>query len=240
MNGPKPALPGGIAAILFDLDDTLLTTRLDTFLPGYIQALARHVASVVDPGKLVECLMKATRIMSARHDPTLTNQQVFDRNFFPDIGVPAETLTPVFEDFYLNTFPALQALTTPRPAARSVVQAAFARVTDVVIATQPVFPLTAIRQRLAWAGVDDFPYRLVTAYENMHTCKPDPAYYQEIAARVGVPATECLMVGNDLDQDIAPAASAGMFTYHILPDGESEPAVRSGDLTRLLRWLTTA
>lgn len=238
VNAPTSALPVGIKAILFDLDDTLLTTRLGTFLPGYFRALTKHLAGVVDPKTLVDSLMEATAVMSARHDPRLTNQQVFERHFFPRIGIPAQTLLPLFETFYATGFPALRPLTSQRPLARPVVAAAFARFGDVVIATQPVFPMAAILQRMAWAGVDGFPYRLVTAYENMHTCKPDPAYYLEIAARIGRSPFECLMVGNDLDQDIAPAASAGIATFHVQDDGGIEAGGNSGDLARLLRLLT--
>jgi len=43
------------------------------------------------------------------------------------------------------------------PEARSVVQAVFDAGYDVVIATNPLFPDTAIRQRMEWADVAEFP-----------------------------------------------------------------------------------
>ncbi len=238
MNHVQAALSQSIKAVLFDLDDTLLTTRLGTFLPGYFRALTRHLSGVVDPKTLIDSLMEATAIMTRRHDPGLTNQEVFDRHFFPRIGIAREMLTPLFDEFYATGFPALRQLTSQRPEARPVVDAAIARYDDVVIATQPVFPMTAIHQRMAWAGVDGLPYRLVTAYENMHTCKPDPAYYQEIANRIDKQPGHCLMVGNDLDQDIAPAALAGMATFHIVEDVGQPPGAHSGRLADLLVLLT--
>jgi FMN phosphatase YigB (HAD superfamily) len=208
-----------IKAILFDLDDTLLTTNLDTFLPGYFGALSNKVSAVVPPKTLIQALMAATRLMAAPHDPALTNQQVFEADFFPRLGVAESTLRPLFDSFYREDFPRLRSLTSPRPEARAVVQAAFRNVSFVVIATQPVFPLIAIRQRMDWAGIGDLPFQMVTGYENTHACKPMPAYYLEIASFLGVPPAACLMVGNDPTQDIAPAHDAGMATFWITPPG---------------------
>ena len=223
-----------ITAILFDLDDTLLTTNLDTFLPGYFQLLSAKLSALVPPKSLIEALMASTRLMSDPHDPALTNQQVFDADFFPRIGVAESALRPLFEEFYRDDFPRLRSLTSPRPEARAVVQAAFRCCRHVVIATQPVFPLVAIQQRMDWAGIGDLPYRLVTGYENMHTCKPMPDYYLEIASFLGCPPEECLMVGNDPTQDISPADRAGMATYWITTSRKGAPlGYKHGTLIQL-------
>jgi FMN phosphatase YigB (HAD superfamily) len=223
-----------INAILFDLDDTLLTTNLDAFLPGYFQLLSTRLASHVPPKAFVQALLASTRLMSSPHDPALTNQQVFEADFFPRIGVAESTLRPIFEEFYREDFPRLRSLTSPRPEARAVVQSAFRRSRHVVIATQPVFPLVAIQQRMNWAGVADLPYRLITSYENMHTCKPMPEYYLEIASFLGCSPEECLMVGNDPDQDIDPAQRAGLATFRITASGEG---TLPGDACRTLTQL---
>ena len=230
-----------INAILFDLDDTLLTTNLDTFLPGYFRALSAKLYALVPPKALIQALMASTRTMADPHDLALTNQQVFEADFFPRIGVAESRLRPIFDDFYRDDFPRLRSLTSPRPEARAVVQDAFRCFRHVVIATQPVFPLVAIQQRMDWAGVGDLPYRLVTSYENMHTCKPMPGYYLEIASFLGCPPEECLMVGNDADQDIGPAHDAGMATYWITKSRTRDPlAYKRGSLTLLGEILAAA
>ena len=224
-----------INAILFDLDDTLLTTNLDAFLPGYFKALSDKLSALVPPKALIQALMASTRIMANPHDLALTNQQVFEADFFPRIGVAESTLRPLFDEFYRDDFPRLRSLTSPRPEARALVQAAFRCFSHVVIATQPVFPLVAIQQRMEWAGVGDLPYRLVTAYENTHTCKPMPGYYLEIASVLGCPPEECLMVGNDPDQDIGPAQRAGMATYLVTTSADRPPLGQKGGSLTLLR-----
>ena len=52
----------------------------------------------------------------------------------------------------------------------------------------------------------------------MHAAKPQPAYYREILAAVGVEPGRALMVGDDWKNDIIPAATAGLFTFWIAPD----------------------
>jgi len=72
--------------------------------------------------------------------------------------------------------------------------------------------MTALRQRLEWAGLDPDGFELITAYENSGYCKPNPAYYTEIAQKLGVDPGQCLMVGNDAREDLA-AGKAGMDVF---------------------------
>jgi len=204
-----------IRAILFDLDDTLLDSDMNTFLPHYFRALCGKLGKLVPPDTLTRQIMSSTQRMIQDTDPTRTNEQVFADDFFPKIGYPREELLPQFAEFYERDFPMLKRYTQPRPEARAIVAECFRRGYDVVIATSPVFPLRAVEHRLEWAGVLDFPYALITTYENMHTCKPSPRYYLEIAGRIGRKPEECIMVGNDAEADIAPAAQAGMRTFYL-------------------------
>ncbi len=214
-----------IRAILFDLDATLLDNDMRTFLPPYFRALCSRVGDLIPPDKLTRQLMESTQRMIQNTDPTRTNQEIFAADFFPKIGHSPEELTPLFADFYEHDFPLLRKYTRPRPEARQVVQECFDRGYDVVIATSPVFPLRAVQHRLEWAGVADFPYALITTYENMHTCKPHPRYYLEIAERIGRAPAECIMVGNDPEADIVPAAQAGMRTFYVVYDEAESRAV---------------
>ena len=151
-----------IRTILFDLDDTLLDSDMQAFLPYYFRALCGKLASLVPPDTLVREVLASTQRMIQNTDPSRTNEQVFADDFFPRIGYSRNELMPVFEEFYERDFAALKKHTQPRPDARSVVAECFERGYDVVIATNPVFPLRAVEHRLEWAGVLDFPYALIT------------------------------------------------------------------------------
>jgi len=161
-----------IKTILFDLDDTLLDNAMETFLPRYLEALTPRMAHLIPPHRFVEQLMSSTRVMARNTDPARTNRQVFMEDFFSRVGHPPEVLMPIFEAFYAHDFGRLRIYASARPEARAIMKEVFAQGYTVVIATNPVFPLTAIEQRLEWAGVRDFDYALITSYENMHAAKP--------------------------------------------------------------------
>jgi HAD superfamily hydrolase (TIGR01549 family) len=219
-----------IKAILFDLDDTLLVNSMEAFVPAYFQALARYMAHLVAPERLITELLRATRVMEAKDGNGPTNEEAFDAVFYPALGYEKAALQPIFEKFYAEEFPKLQAMTRPVPEARPLVEWAFAHGLQVVIATNPFFPRTAIEQRLAWAGVpvSEFDYMLVTSYEIMHATKSSPAYYREIVERLGRRPHECLMVGDDWKLDMLPAASAGLLIYWITHDNDVPPSIPPG------------
>jgi FMN phosphatase YigB (HAD superfamily) len=231
-----------LRAILFDLDDTLLENNMDRFLKGYFGLLAPHVAHLVPPEQFMPALLAATHTMVEHTDPTITNQQAFIADFFPRVGRAAEEMMPVFDDFYATQFGKLRDLTHPKPEARAAVQAAFDAGCDVVIATNPLFPETAIRQRMEWANIAEFSYKLVTSYEVMHSAKPHTRYYTEIVRRIGRAPGECVMVGDDWENDLTPAVQAGLRAYRLNTTGDtpSDLPTARGTLMQFDEWLDRA
>ena len=208
-----------IRAVLFDLDDTLLENNMDLFMREYFDLLTPHMVHLVSPEKFISSLLHATYRMIKNSDPDITNRQAFIDDFFPRVGQTAKEMMPLFDDFYAVQFGKLRAFTRPNPSARVAIQTAFDIGCDVVIATNPIFPESAIRQRMEWAGISDFPFKLVTSYEIMHSTKPSYRYYEEILEYISRSADECIMVGDDWGNDITPAMKAGLqvFWVHTMP-----------------------
>jgi FMN phosphatase YigB (HAD superfamily) len=207
----------GPLAILFDLDDTLLANPMDTFVPAYFRALTSFMAGELPPGLLIDQLLLATRAMESNCDPARTNEQAFADAFFPALGRDPAELASIFDRFYRDAFPGLRSLTAPVPGALEAVRWAIGAGRQVVIATNPLFPRTAIVQRMAWAGLTlaELPVALVTTYENMHATKVRPAYYEEVAERLGRRPEECVMVGDNWMWDVAHSTAAGMAAWWI-------------------------
>lgn len=199
-----------VKAILFDLDGTLLESNMDVFLPHYFKLLSARVAHLLPPGEFMAHLMQASNAM-VNNDGRATNEEVFAAAFFPLVGHPREKAESAFEDFYTHDFPTLRQYTRRKPEARRVVRQAFDLGCDVVVATNPLFPATAIEQRLEWAGVADFPYRLVTTFENSRAAKPNLFYFEQILETIGHLAEESLVVGDE-DMDMV-AAHLGCLTF---------------------------
>lgn len=215
-----------LKAILLDLDDTLLVNPMDLFVKTYLQALAGFLADHVPPEQLVTELLRATQVMAANDGRGPTNEEVFAAAFYPALGRERADLEPLFHRFYAEEFPKLKRITRPAPEGRAIVRWAFDRDLQVAIATNPLFPRTAIEQRLDWAGVgaDEFPYSLVTTYEDMHAAKQNPAYYREILGRLGREPQECLMVGDNWEWDVAPTTAMGMRAWWVSGDGAEPPS----------------
>ncbi|EGO61739.1 HAD family hydrolase [Acetonema longum] len=201
-----------IQSVLFDLDGTLLPLDQQEFVKVYLNLLGRHVAPYADPKKFVGQLLSSTGVMIANRDKVKTNKAVFYEDFLPKIGVAEEVLAPALDLFYEQHFGQVRSVTQPSPAARQAVLAAIHAGCDVVVATNPIFPGNAVEQRLEWAGVADLDFKLITSYENSCFCKPHPEYYLEIADRIGRHPSECLMIGNDVEEDLI-AGIVGMKTY---------------------------
>jgi HAD superfamily hydrolase (TIGR01549 family) len=201
---------GQLKAILFDLDGTLIDVDLSQFIPGYLKLLANCVAHLITPKKMVPAMLKAFEFVNKNYGK-ITNEEAFIEAFFPVEGYQREDIQPLFDKFYRENFKELQKFTKKKPEARKVVQTAFNNGYKVVIATTPVLPLTAIEQRLDWAGIGDFPYDLITSIENSRATKPDLLYYQLIFKYLKLSATECIMVGDE-DKDMV-CANLGSKTF---------------------------
>jgi FMN phosphatase YigB (HAD superfamily) len=204
-----------LKTILFDLDGTLLPIDTDRFVAQYMKALAAHVGHLVPPAQLVEQIMASTYAMIRDTDPERANAQVFAEDFFPKVGHSEATLMPVFDEFYRTKFPALRSACPVLPGiAREVVQTAVDKGYEIALCTNPLFPREAIEERMRWIGVLDMPWRIVSTYEQMHACKPQSAYYQEVLTRIGRAPEECLMVGNDVEED-GVAAKLGTRVFFV-------------------------
>lgn len=228
-----------LKAVLFDLDDTLLGNNMDTFIPRYFALLGKYAERYMPRDQFLQELMFCTQAMIANTDTAVSNRTAFWSAFQERTGLDPAEMEPFFEIFYAEQFSQLEAVTTQKACASELLQLCFDCGLKVVIATNPMFPRIAIEQRLAWAGipVTAFQYDLVTTYETMHATKPHPAYYREILSRIQVEPAEALMVGDDWENDIVPAAAVGCLAYWISEAGASPPddtlLAGSGSLGRL-------
>ncbi|UCD99946.1 MAG: HAD-IA family hydrolase [Chloroflexota bacterium] len=230
--------------LLLDLDDTCLGNSMETFIPAYLQALGDYLSDHFPPEKLAAALLSSTQDMFANTCPDRTLKDVFDQSFYPQLGIDPKEYQDMFDSFYEEEFPGLQKLTQFRPEAVEVVEEAIRRNYSIVIATNPLFPLTAIRQRLGWAGLDPekYPFRLIPSYETAFFAKPNPAFYAELLSRLGWPEGPVVMVGDNFEHDIAAARLFGFGTYWVTTNEHPPAKVTDtqsgyGPLKELLSWI---
>ena len=191
-----------IDTVLFDLDGTLLPMDQDQFLELYMKALAKTFApGGYDPKLLVSSVWKGTGAM-VKNDGSMSNRERFWQVFSQAMGEDMLEKETVFEDFYRNQFAEAKAATGFQPLSGKVVRLLRSKGYTVALATNPLFPQVATLRRMGWAGLSPEDFDLVTTYEADTYCKPNLDYYRSVLERLGKEPGQCMMVGNDVDEDM--------------------------------------
>lgn len=201
-----------LKVVLFDLDGTLLPMDQDVFVKTYFGLLAKRMTQYgYKPDELVKAIWQGTKAMM-KNDGSRLNEEVFWEVLVSIYGEECLKSQPYFDDFYHNEFIGVKDICGFNPLASVAVERIKKAGYRVTLATQPIFPQIATENRLKWAGLDYSDFELVTTYENIGFTKPVPEYYKEVCSRLGVDPSECLMVGNDVDDDMV-TEDLGMQTF---------------------------
>ncbi len=175
------------------------------------------------------------------NDGSMTNEHRFWSTFTGREGEEMRRLEPVFEDFYKNEFIAAKKATFHNPEAQSCIRLLKEKGYRVVLATNPLFPRIATLNRMKWAGLQEEDFELITTYENSSYCKPNREYYRAILKEIGKEPSECIMVGNDIQDDMC-ASELGMETYLLMDciikkDGADISCYRQGVFKELAEYI---
>lgn len=230
-----------LTTVLFDLDGTLLPMDQDQFTKAYFGALAkRMVPQGYNPEQLVAAIWAGTKEM-IKNTGAETNEKVFWKKFCQLFGEEAQKDEPKFAEFYKTDFDNAQADCGFNEKSAEVVRLAKKKGYQVALATNPIFPAIATEKRIRWAGLSPDEFSFFSSYENSHYSKPNPDYYREILERLGLKAEECLMVGNDVDEDMV-AATLGMQVYLVTDcminkSGADISAYPHGTMAQLLDYI---
>ncbi|ACL70554.1 Haloacid dehalogenase domain protein hydrolase [Halothermothrix orenii H 168] len=176
--------------------------------------MTREFLDLASPEEFIKILMKSTEDM-INNDGQKVNRVVFEESFFKllEVNNPEEIMAR-FDKFYRERFPYLGEGLEVDNTSCKIIEMLKKKGYGLVLATNPVFPPEAIRERLSWSGLkaDDFDF--ITHYNNMHYCKPNLKYYKEILKNIGATPSRCYMVGNDVEEDMV-AGRLGIKTYLI-------------------------
>jgi FMN phosphatase YigB (HAD superfamily) len=201
-----------ITSVLFDLDGTLLPMDQDVFVKDYFSRLAAKLAPRgYDPKQLIDTIWRGTAAM-VKNDGSKTNEEAFWECAVSVYGEKILQDKHLFDEFYEEEFDKIKAVCGYDPAAAEIVCALKEKGICVVLATNPIFPARATQWRMAWAGLTPEDFALYTTYENSRYCKPNPDYYQELLNKLNLDPKNCLMVGNDVGEDMI-ARRLGMQVF---------------------------
>ena len=211
-----------IKAILFDLDGTLLPMNQDEFIGAYKSGLITAAAKRgYDPKRMGGAIL-AGLVAMIKNASDMTNEEVFFKVLVGEYGESVMNDVDMFDEFYQTDFQKIQEVCSLNPRTKEIIERIKSRGMRVVLATNPLFPAVATESRIRWAGLDKSDFELVTTFENSHRTKPNPDYYREVLDKIGLSPEECVMVGNDVGDDMV-AERLGLRVF-LLTDCLINPA----------------
>jgi len=233
----------GITTILFDLDGTLLPMDQDTFAKAYVKGLTVAAEPVgYSPMILGTAIMAGTAAM-IKNTGEKTNEDVFWYVLEKTYGESIQNDRHIFDEFYATDFQKIKDICGFAPRAAELIQNIKEKGYRVALATNPLFPKVATESRIRWAGLNPEDFELYTTFETSHYCKPNLDYYREVLNELQVSAEECLMIGNDVSEDMV-AEQLGMkvflLTDCLINKKETDISVYPhGDMDALFRFIDT-
>lgn len=234
-----------IKHILFDLDGTLLPMDQDEFVKFYMPLLAKSYIETgvqVDPKEFIGAVWKGYEAM-VKNDGSRTNREAFWSYTEALMPISPEESEKLALRFYDGDFNQAARATSPSPFSDQIVKAAKKRGLHAYLATNPVFPRCATMNRIRWAGMDAEDFELITTYEDQCYCKPNVEYFRTILDDLKLDPAECLMVGNDVEEDLV-IRELGVKTYLVTDTMENKKDIPihteyMGSLEELLEFIRT-
>ena len=232
-----------IKMVLFDLDGTLLPMDQNVFMKAYFGGLSKKLAPHgYDPKRLVDAIWSGTEAM-VKNNGSRTNEDAFWARFCNVFEKDARADEPYFNEYYVESFDDVKNACGYNPDAADAVRKIKSMGYRVALATNPLFPSIATEKRIAWTGLTPDEFELFTTYENSRYCKPNLAYYAEVISKLGVNAEECLMVGNDVAEDMI-AEKLGMKVFLITDcllnkNGDDISHYPQGGISDLITFIKT-
>lgn len=201
-----------ITTILFDLDGTLLPMQQEHFVKAYITGLTVAAApKSYCPTVLSKAILAGTAAM-IKNNGEMTNEELFWETLEKLCGKSVRKDMHMFDVFYATDFQKIKDICGFLPNAAALIHGLKEKGYRVALATNPLFPRIATESRIRWAGLTPEDFEFYTSYETSRFCKPNLNYYKQIINQLQVSPEECLMVGNDVDEDMI-ACALGMQVF---------------------------
>lgn len=190
-----------IKTIMFDLDGTILPMDLDEFIKLYFCEIQKKFDQISNNGDLVlKGVVAGTQAMMKQHLEK-TNEVVFWETFEALTNIKKVDIEEDFEEFYNNEFTSLKKICDKNENMIKAVKVLKMKGYQLLLTTNPMFPEMAVKERLRWSGVEENSFDYITSYEYCHATKPRVEYYEEVIKTMDLAIHECMMVGNDTQDD---------------------------------------
>lgn len=230
--------------IMTDLDCTLLPMNQDAYIELYVKEIAKLFYENGYDGKFIAKATMQSSYMMAKNDGSKTNEEAFNLAFSSIVAEKAQEAIDIFPQVYGDRYDIIKTVTQVNLYANEIVKLMKEHSDYIVVATQPMFPLEAVKRRLSWTGLSSDMFDHITTYDNSTFCKPNPLYYKEIMDKFSATPQNTVMIGNDITEDILPCEKLGVETF-LVEDGLINTidydisSLRKGSYPDLIEYLKT-
>lgn len=190
-----------LKAVLFDLDNTLILFDEVAFFKKYLDRIYRVFDDIMDFKLFRERIISSTQAILGNNGD-VSNADYFMNAFSEGFEDRRDELWKRFLDFYATEFDQFERLAKRIEGVTDIFRQLQNKNLKLVVASNPFWPESIQLKRMAWAGLEDVPFDLVTHVENSTSCKPRLKYYYEICQKIDERPEDCLMVGNDPVNDM--------------------------------------
>lgn len=229
-----------LKAVVFDMDDTLLSLNLNAFIALWAMDESNLLAQVgrKNPLSVFAAFTGAMfEVNSAERtdNDRRTNREFFDSSLEGRCGIPLSdpVIADVLECYERTVLPGKNdgiVAAHAREGAHDAIDVVLDHGLRIALLTNPSFSRTCIECRMKWGNLLDVPFELVTTMENSTRCKPCAQYYRESLDKMGLAPHEVLMVGNDPKRDF-PLPDIGLQTAYV-GVGSKPRATWNGPMSR--------
>ena len=209
-----------LKAVFIDLDNTIALYDELVFFDRFFQLLYKRFDDLFAFEDFQNRVIVATLSLTGNNGEK-TNRDCFLENVVAGHEMGQEEFWQRSMEFYENDFDQARPEVKKPENLYTVLKELEQIGLRLVVASNPIYPRIAIEKRLVWVGVDPNDFELITHMENMNFVKPAPGYYQQICNMLGVLPENCLMIGNDPQNDMT-AAGLNIRTFLTTDGGTTD------------------
>jgi HAD superfamily hydrolase (TIGR01549 family) len=210
-----------IKVALLDLDNTLIQNDDIGFARAFLEKLESFGQSYWGVHGLGTAFREGLRCLPTERPPDETVAITLATTIGTIFNLSQEQVKDGLAIFYAEEYPKLKPYCSPQAGAEELIYSLKEDGYRIAIATNPIYPLSAIQLRLS-AGNLPLDDNFITHAENMHYAKPHPAYYAELIAWLGIEPDEAIMLGDRQENDINAAQAINIRGFLLGKDGSLE------------------
>ena len=201
-----------IKAVLFDLDGTLLPMDEPAFIAKYAKLITEKFESLGYEYNEVNKVLWNAVVEIYKSTGEKLNSEVYWDYLTNHYGKDFLKEKTAMIEFFKNEYNEVYTEFYPNPLAKDIVKFVKGNNLLCILATQPVFHLEGVTNRMDFVGLEESDFDYITYSDNSRYTKPNPKYFQDILDKFNLKGEEVLMIGNNSFEDGEAALACNIKT----------------------------